>query len=151
MLTYLSDSMKVFNLVGLADEIISAAWPLEQLWDFSSKGELLGGSDFTKDFVEKYTQPGMGVKRTTLNLMLKEVLLANGIECREGWALENLTEASNGMTAHFNGDRTASGAFIVGCDGIKAKSREIVLKQYGIKPETPVYTGLSQVSAGPME
>ncbi|KAH8883334.1 FAD/NAD(P)-binding domain-containing protein [Thozetella sp. PMI_491] len=145
-LMLMPNGMKVLNLVGLVDAVVSTSRPLERFQDFNPRGDLLGGSDLPQQFPERYSQPGVGVKRTVLNLMLKDALLANNIECRDGWGLEDVVVENDGVTAYFSEGRAVSGAFLVGCDGIKAKSREILLKAHNIKEDIPLYTGLSQTA-----
>ncbi len=138
--------MKVLGLIGASQSVVDQTVPLQEFRDYKLTGETLGGSGIASGFVGQYGQPAAGIKRTVINLMLKDTLAAHGIECREGWALEGLTEESSGITAHFSQGRSVSGDIVIGCDGIKAKSRDIILDQRGIQQTAPQYTGLSQVS-----
>lgn len=138
--------LKVLNLVGLADAVIEKSTPLQVFRDSTAAGDLLGQSDVPSTFAEKYHQPATGIRRTTLNLMLKQMLLDMDVEVREGWELIDIKENEDSVTAFFDGDRSVTGSFLIGCDGIKAASRTTLLKNQGISEGLPVYTGLTQVS-----
>ena len=138
--------LKVLNLVGLTDAVISETTPLEAFRDSNAAGILLGQSDVPSTFAAKYHQPAAGIRRTTLNLMLKKMLLDLDVEVREGWELVDIQEDDDSVTAFFDGGRSVKGSFLVGCDGIKAASRTTLLKNQGISEGLPVYTGLTQVS-----
>jgi salicylate hydroxylase len=137
--------MKVFDLVGVADAIKSESLPLSEFWDGRWTGEELGQSDLPATFADRYLRPAAGVRRTTLNLRLKDMLLDLGVEVREGWQLVDIVEGEDSVTATFNGGRSVTGSFLIGCDGIKGASRSILLRQQGINDGLPSYTGLTQV------
>lgn len=88
----------------------------------------------------------MGVKRTELNLMLKNMLTDLGVDVREGWELEDIEEGEKSVTAHFKGHGSVTGSFLIGCDGIKAASRRILLSKRSLSEGLPDFTGLTQVS-----
>lgn len=79
--------------------------------------------------------------------MLKQMLLDLDVEVREGWELIDIKEGEDSVTAFFDGGRSVTGSFLIGCDGIKAASRTTLLKNQGISEGLPVYTGLTQVSS----
>lgn len=137
--------LKVLNLVGLADTLKAESTPLQELWDASETGEVLGQSDLPKTFGDRYSQPAVGVRRTTVNLKLKNMLLDIGVDVREGWELVDVQENEDSVTAFFDGGRSVTGSFLIGCDGIRAASRSILLRNQGIAQGAPVYTGLTQV------
>ncbi len=136
----------MLDLVGLAAEVEKDSQPLEGFFDCTSDGEVLGFSDLPKSFKQKYGACAMGVKRTTLNLKLKNMLISMGVEVREGWELEDLEESADSVTAHFKGGRSVTGSFVIGGDGIKAASRKILLSKQGLVEGLPLFSGLTQVS-----
>lgn len=130
------------------DKDISKLSPrLEAHRDFTAYGELLGESDVPATFRDRYGYDAVGVKRTALNLLLRDHVLRSGIDVREGWVLDRIDEQSDCVTAYFNGGRSASGSLLIGCDGIKAASRSLILKAKSVVEEEPGYTGLSQVGS----
>jgi salicylate hydroxylase len=136
----------VLNLVGLASEVEKDAHPLQGFEDSTGDGEVLGFSDLPQTFKRQYGQHAMGVKRTRLNLMLKNMLLDRQIDVREGWELEDIEETDSSVTARFKGDRRETGAFLIGGDGIKAASRRILLRNQGLTEGLPPFSGLTQAS-----
>ena len=133
------------NLVGLAGDIIEESTPLTGLHDATAEGQALGISDLPCKFGDKYGQPAAGVRRTSLNLKLKQMLLDQNIEVREGWELERIEETETSVTAFFNGCRSIQGSFLVGCDGIKSATRRCILAPSLVTEGSPIYTGLTQV------
>jgi salicylate hydroxylase len=100
---------------------------------------------FPSEAIAKYGQPACGVKRTTLNLALKQALAGAGILVHEGWKLKDIVETAIGVEAISEDGRIEKASFLVGCDGIKAVSRTLILAKHGIHEEPASYTGLTQV------
>lgn len=136
----------MLELVGVTSEIEKESEPLQGFLDVTPDGKILGFSELPKSFKKVYGQHAMGVKRTDLNLKLKNMLIDMGLEVREGWELEDIEEDESSVTAHFKGGRSVSGAFLIGSDGIKAASRRILLKKQGLVEGLPPFSGLTQVS-----
>ncbi|KAK5034539.1 hypothetical protein LTS07_003460 [Exophiala sideris] len=145
-LMLMPNGLKVLNLVGVADQVEEASTPLEGFLDQTSTGELLGLSDLPRSFRSKYGLPAMGVKRTDLNSKLKDMLAELKVDVREGWELEAIEETDRSVTAHFNEGRSVTGSFLIGCDGIKAASRKILLMKEGLSEGKPLFTGLTQTA-----
>lgn len=142
---YWNSRLKVFNMIGVADAIKAESLPLKALWDTKASGEVLGQSDLPSTFAEKYQQPAAGIRRTSLNLLLKNKVLEEGIEVREGWGLVDIQEHGDSVTATFSNGESVTGSFLVGCDGIKSAARVILQRQRGIEEGAPSFTGLTQV------
>ncbi|KAJ5093766.1 FAD/NAD(P)-binding domain-containing protein [Penicillium angulare] len=140
------NGMKVLNMVRKIDDLLegTATLPLSDFWHGTNTGETLAHNSLGTEFVAKYSQPSMGIKRTTLNLQLKKMLLDRGSELHEGYELINIEEDTDCVTAHFSNGQSATGAFLVGCDGIKAASRRIFLEKAGTNEGAPSFTGLTQ-------
>ncbi|KAE8152022.1 hypothetical protein BDV25DRAFT_79150 [Aspergillus avenaceus] len=147
-LMLMPNGMKV---LGLLDSHISSALQSEfqtltGYWHGTSTGEALADSTLPATFPSKYTQPALGIKRTYLNLRLKNMLLDDGIEVREGWELTRIEEKSDSVIATFSNNCSATGSFLIGCDGIKAASRRAMLEMQGIHEGAPTFTGLVQMA-----
>lgn len=132
-------------MIGVADAIKAESLPLQALWDAKASGEVLGQSDLPSTFAERYQQPAAGIRRTSLNLLLKNKVLEEGIEVREGWGLVDIQQHDDSVTATFSNGESVTGSFLIGCDGIKSAARTILLKQRGIEEGAPSFTGLTQV------
>lgn len=137
--------MKVLDLIGLASAVSSAAPHAARMEDRTHLGGVLGGSSLPAAFEREYGQPGVGVKRTALNLMLRDAAVDAGIEVVQGWSLSEIEETEDGVVAVAEDGRRVEGAFVVGCDGLKSATRRVVLQRRSVGQETPAYTGLTQV------
>ncbi|KAL7923125.1 hypothetical protein ACQKWADRAFT_67322 [Trichoderma austrokoningii] len=142
----MSNGLKVLNMVGVADAIKAESLPLQALWDAKASGEVLGQSSLPATFAERYQQPAAGIRRTNLNLLLKNKVLEEGIEVREGWGLAGIQEHDDSVTATFSNGESVTGSFLVGCDGIKSAARVILQNQRGIEEGAPSFTGLTQTA-----
>ena len=133
--------------MDLANQLLDSASHLSEFRDQTSSGAKLGVSHIPSTMLERYGQPAAGVKRTALNLALKQLLIDNDIEIHEGWKLEDIEEKEDEVIASFEGGRRAEGSFLIGSDGIKAASRGLLMKRNGIAEGVPAYTGLTQVKS----
>lgn len=141
-----SRRLKVLSTIGLADVATTGAPHLTEIRDQMSTGETLGMTSMPAKAVDTYGFPLCGVKRTTMNLALKEALAHAGIKVHEGWKLKDIIESEHGIEAISEDGRREEGSFLVGCDGIKAVSRSLLLAKHSIPEETASYTGLTQAS-----
>lgn len=132
-------------MVGLATIVTDNAPWGEYSLDQTHTGEVLGSGDFLKHFKEIYGQPGCGTKRSTFNLALEKAVVDAGIEFHSGWKLAKIEESETSVVAISEAGERIEASFLVGCDGIKAASREILLKRKGYNEPEPTYTGLIQV------
>ncbi|KAH6653154.1 hypothetical protein BKA67DRAFT_568722 [Truncatella angustata] len=145
-LMLMPNGMKVLGVVGLAETIYSSSFPIEAYQDYTAKGDLLGSSILPGQFQQRYGQKATGIKRTTLNLTLKDRMLRSGIELREGRELCDIQEDATSVTACFTNGERVRGLFLVGCDGIKGVSRSCLLKRKGRAESAPIFTGLTQIA-----
>lgn len=145
-LMLMPNGLKVLGLTGMLSDIQRDSIDLEAFVDATSNGEILGTSDIPTTFKEKYGTPALGVKRTELNLKLKNMVQGLDVDIREGWELDDIDETEDSVTAHFKGRESVTGSFLIGCDGIKAASRKVLLGKTGSKEGLPEFTGLTQVS-----
>ncbi|KAF2659758.1 monooxygenase FAD-binding protein [Lophiostoma macrostomum CBS 122681] len=145
-LMLMSNGLKVLNLIGVADDFTTESTPITTLWDAKATGEILGQSNLPSTFTSKYGQPAAGIRRTSANLKLKQLLLDSDIEVREGWQLTDISESDSSVKASFKNGQSVTGSFLIGCDGIKATSRSILLKNQGQTESAADYTGLTQTA-----
>ncbi|KAJ5613834.1 FAD/NAD(P)-binding domain-containing protein [Penicillium herquei] len=142
------NGVKVLNLLISPEKLFrdDLALPLADLWHGTGSGETLVHNSLPSTYAARYGQPSMGIKRTTLNISLKEMALDAGIEVHEGFELVDIEEGDASVIAHFSNGQSATGSFLVGCDGIKAASRRILLQNSATKEGPPVFTGLTQTA-----
>ncbi|KAF4850352.1 3-hydroxybenzoate 6-hydroxylase 1 [Colletotrichum siamense] len=141
------NGLKVLNLIGpVPDWLLQNGPPVLELCDYKASGEVLGRSDVPTEFAKRYGQPAVGVKRTLVTEWLRELAVESGVEVREGWKLAQIQEGEDSVTAYFEGGREETGCFLVGCDGLKAATRRLLLARGGIEEGTPSFTGLTQTA-----
>ncbi|RAK98136.1 FAD-dependent oxidoreductase [Aspergillus ibericus CBS 121593] len=147
-LMLMPNGMKILNLITPTTTLLTTHTPLTTLWHGTASGHTLGESSLPTTYQERYTQPAMGIKRTTLNLHLKKTLLENNIPLYEGYNLQNVHEdpASRTITASFTNGKKVTGSFLIGCDGIKSSTRKILLSRSGVAEGPPAFTGLMQIA-----
>lgn len=116
--------LKVLSNIGLADFVTDSALHLAQFCDRASYGADIGVSDLPRTFISKYGLPGCGVKRTVLNLRLKEALAAAGIAVHEGWQLKEVVEGERGVVAVSEDGNEVEGSFLIGCGSLKVIGTE---------------------------
>lgn len=146
-LMLMPNGLKVLGLIpGLLASIRGDSIDLQAFLDTTSDGETLGHSALPIKFEQKYGTPGLGVKRTEVNLKLKKMVEDAGVEVKEGWELEDIRETEHDVTAMFKNGESVTGSFLIGCDGIKAVTRKALLSKNGIQEGIPEFTGLTQVS-----
>ncbi|KAG4027425.1 hypothetical protein MFRU_030g00610 [Monilinia fructicola] len=140
------NGLKVLHLVGLAAAVTNHAPWVTQSWDKTHTGEVLGGGEFLGTLKETYGEPACGTKRSSFNLSLEKAVVDAGIEFHPGWKLANIEESEKGVVAVSEGGQRIEGSFLIGCDGIKAASRDILLKRKGYDEPEATYTGLVQTN-----
>ncbi|KAA8574670.1 hypothetical protein EYC84_003920 [Monilinia fructicola] len=131
------NGLKVLHLVGLAAAVTDHAPWVTQSWDKTHTGEVLGGGEFLGTLKETYGEPACGTKRSSFNLSLEKAVVDAGIEFHPGWKLANIEESEKGVVAVSEGGQRIEGSFLIGCDGIKAASRDILLKRKGPMASRP--------------
>ncbi|OUS76236.1 FAD-dependent oxidoreductase [Paenibacillus sp. MY03] len=128
------NGLRVLKELGIDDEIRQAGIPMRAMKMVSGKGKPLGNIGRTSGEPQGYT-----VKRGILHGVLREEALRQGIPIVFGKKLEKVdTEEKGIVTAFFEDGTSASGDFMVGCDGIHSRTRRLVIPD---APE-PSYTGL---------
>ncbi|KAE9367253.1 salicylate 1-monooxygenase-like protein [Stipitochalara longipes BDJ] len=140
------NGLKILSLVGLSSAITDAVPNLEAILDHTWEGGEIGGTDLPKEWKSTYGQPACGIKRSVLSLTLKRKLKEEGIPLLEGWKLADINESEDSVTATSSDGRQETGSFLIGCDGIRSATRQILLKQRGVEEPEPIFTGLLQMA-----
>jgi 2-polyprenyl-6-methoxyphenol hydroxylase-like FAD-dependent oxidoreductase len=132
----------------VTEELLRGTVPWQCWNETSAQGKSLRGpgSDLPSTWVDKYGWPAIGVSRTRIQLLLKEVVQRRGIVYEEGWRLKDLVSKDNSVVAHSDDGRTIEAHFAIGCDGLKSRAREVVLAGHGIESKDPTPSGLAVVS-----
>jgi 2-polyprenyl-6-methoxyphenol hydroxylase-like FAD-dependent oxidoreductase len=132
-----SNGREVLRTLGLDDRLASEGFACPRMIMWSGSGKRLGE-------VRNGAASGQGavsviMKRGALHQIFREAATQQGIMIAYGKQLTNIEmSAEPGVTAVFADGTTATGDFLVGCDGIQSRTRQI------IDPSAPApsYTGL---------
>ena len=93
---------------------------------------------------EQPTDPAFsfyGVRRPVFHKALIEAAERLGVEFKWGHKLVSLEQAADSVTATFENGSTATGSFVVGCDGLHSNTRKCLFGD-----QKADFTGLCQVS-----
>ncbi|TLD24364.1 hypothetical protein PspLS_06897 [Pyricularia sp. CBS 133598] len=132
---------------GVVEKLRENAPGILELSDRTAAGEILGEvSSFPSEWEKRYGYPAIGVKRTLFAKWVLDAAIEQGIEVRAGWALERIEQDDTSVTAFFNGGRSETGEFLMGCDGLKSKTRRWLLASKGLEDGQPSFTGLAQIA-----
>lgn len=137
--------MKVLSRAGLAADIVNGppSTPATLRWDeFTHTGQFLGGpgSALPSGFADKYGWPILGITRTRLQTLLVDRCRELGIPVHTGWKLADVRELPDGVVARSEDGRELCTAFVVGADGLKSRTRGILLEKRGVQIEEPDFT-----------
>lgn len=102
---------------------------------------LLGRNDVPSTFPALYGNSMLGVRRTALHAGLIATCEKYGVEVKWDHQCTGFEQHEDSVTATFANGETATGSFVIGCDGLHSAIR---IGLFG--KETASYTGLTQVS-----
>ncbi|VDB86562.1 unnamed protein product [Peniophora sp. CBMAI 1063] len=100
---------------------------------------LLGRNDVPSVFSEQYGNPMLGVRRTTLHAGLIAACEKYGVDVKWDHQCTGFEQHEHSVTVAFANGKTATGSFVVGCDGLHSAVRVGLFGK-----ETASYTGLTQ-------
>jgi len=128
-----SNGLHVLKSLGIEHQIQAEGFPSTHMVMWNGKGKRLG---MVRNGTENHH--GVVIKRGLLQKALREAAVQQGIPIQYGKRLKEIRVEHQQVTAFFEDGTTASGDFLVGCDGIHSRTRQI------IDPEAPPpsYTGL---------
>lgn len=136
----------MLNLVGVANQIQQESWPLEAFVEATDGGEVLASSLIPASWKDAYGQPGNGVRRTVVNLKLRDSVIGHGVDVRYGYELQEIHESEECVRAVFKNGEVVEGDVLIGCDGIKSRTRAVLQQWHKAQEGLPPFTGLSQTA-----
>jgi 2-polyprenyl-6-methoxyphenol hydroxylase-like FAD-dependent oxidoreductase len=130
------NGLGVLKTLGLDDQVSSQGSPIPRMIIWSGKGKRLG--EVRNGARAEVGAPSINIMRSRLHQVLREEAERQGIKMAFGKKLQDLSTSEQGVIATFADGTTAEGAFLVGCDGVYSRTRQL------INPDapTPKYTGL---------
>jgi len=136
-----ANGMDVLTTLGLGDQLFAEGFACTRMIMWSGSGKPLG--EVLNAGSKDPAATSVIIKRTALHRIVRQEAMRQGIKIAFDKRLVDIQVAADQrVTAHFADGTTASGALLVGCDGIHSRARQFVLPD----APPPVYTGL--ISAG---
>ena len=136
ILSLTSNGLQVLKLLDIfenKDEINEEA----KIFFYDNKGNTKFSMNFGKFLKETFSSGMIILRREELiNSLIKKVT-SKGIQIEFGKKLVNVKETKNGVSAYFEDGTSVESDFLVGCDGMKSKTRKTVFP----KANSPAYSG----------
>ncbi|HKV02002.1 MAG TPA: FAD-dependent monooxygenase, partial [Ktedonobacteraceae bacterium] len=132
-----SNGLNVLKTLGLDDSVSVDGSPIPRMILSSGKGKRFG--EVPNGARSEVGAPSMVVKRGTLNWVLREEAMRRRIKIAFGKKLHGIEmTGEQGVIATFADGTTAEGSFLLGCDGIHSRTRQLI----NPGAPSPEYTGL---------
>src|SRR5260370_14095173 len=136
-LTRACNGLKVLKALGLDDPVSVEGSPIPRMILSSGKGKRFG--EVPTSARSEVGAPSIVVKRGALNRILREEARRQGIKIAFGKKLHGLElTGEQGVIATFADGTTAEGSFLIGCDGIHSRTRQLI----NPGAPSPEYTGM---------
>lgn len=131
-----TNGLGVLSLLGLRERLLADAHPAARMVLWSSSGKVLG--TMPNGPVGEPERGGVIVRRAWLHTVLRDAVAEAGIPLTPGARLTDIDETPTAVRATFADGSTAEGDILVGCDGIRSRTRTWIDPQ----APAPTYTGL---------
>ena len=130
------NGLGVLKTLGLDDQVSSQGSPIPRMIIWSGKGKRLG--EVRNGARAEVGAPSINIMRSSLHQVLQEEAERHGIKIAFGKKLQDLSTSEQGVIATFADGTTAEGSFLVGCDGVRSRTLQLI----NPNAPTPQYTGL---------
>ena len=131
------NGLDVLKTLGIDDPVSMEGSPIPRMILWSGNGKRLG--EVHNGARAEAGAPSVVIKRGTLNRILREEAMRQGIKVAFGKKLHGIEmTGEQGVIATFADGTTALGDFLIGCDGIHSRTRQFI----NPGAPTPEYTGL---------
>lgn len=131
------NGMNVLAALGLADEVAARGVVVHGMRFENARGRTIGAIDHAAN-TANFGAPLIMIRRGVLHAALVAAARAQGVEVRFGARLEDLDQDATGVTAHLHDGAELRGDVLIGCDGLRSRTRALVLPD----APAPAYTGL---------
>ena len=130
------NGLGVLKTLGLDEQVSRQGSPIPRMMIWSGNGKPLG--EVRNGARAEVGAPSINILRSRLHQVLREEAERQGIKIAFGKKMASLSTGAQGVVATFADGTIAEGAFLVGCDGVYSRTRQL------INPDapTPHYTGL---------
>ncbi|GHO86360.1 FAD-dependent oxidoreductase [Dictyobacter formicarum] len=130
------NGLNVLKPLKLEDLISRQGSPIPRMIMWNGQGKRLG--EVHNGARAEVGAPSVVIKRATLQKALREEAMRQGIKITFGKKLQDLQPDKQGVVATFTDGSTASGDFLIGCDGVHSRTSRII----NPNAATPQYIGL---------
>jgi 2-polyprenyl-6-methoxyphenol hydroxylase-like FAD-dependent oxidoreductase len=131
------NGMNVLGALGLADTMGSLGWVSQGFFFVNARGRPLGGID-QRDDVAQYGQPMVMIKRGVLNGALLDAARRDGVEVCASARVAHIACEDSHVEVLCEDGRRVRGDFVVGCDGVGSRTRELLFADL----PAPLFTGI---------
>src|SRR5438876_3892925 len=130
------NGLGVLKTLELDEQVSSQGSPIPRMVIWSGKGKPLG--EVRNGDRAEVGAPSINILRSRLHQVLREAAEDQRIKMAFGKKMASVSTGTQGVIATFEDGTTAEGSFLVGCDGVYSRTRQL------INPEapSPEYTGL---------
>jgi FAD-dependent urate hydroxylase len=122
--------------VGLAEGVKTAGFHSDYLQFYNKAGKEIGRIDSSAEQTQ-FGAENMMLKRHDLHVALASQAQEAGIPFHYGKRLESVAEDASGVAVHFEDGTSARGDILLGCDGLRSKTRAFVAPGASLR-----YTGI---------
>ncbi|MBK6885231.1 MAG: FAD-dependent monooxygenase [Tetrasphaera sp.] len=142
-ITLQGNALKAFQDVGVIDEVLEHGFPFAHLRMRSADGHVI--MEIPTPPMGGPGLPGTaGAMRSDLATILRNAVVAAGVDVRLATTVESLDDGGDGVTATLSDGSTVEADLVIGADGIRSRTREMI----GIQAEVrPVGMGIWRVVA----
>lgn len=128
-------SIKVFEQLGVWDDIKSVAQPSLYRQHFDESGKCFEDSRLFADIFEKMGRPWVFLERCeAIKILYKNI--QDKSKVRTNTAIASYKESDNGVTVHTSTGESIQGSILVGSDGIHSQVRNLMAQEVGkMEPE----------------
>ncbi len=130
------NGLGVLKTLGLDEQVSRQGSPIPRMVIWSGNGKRLG--EVRNGARAEVGAPSINILRSRLHQVLREEAERRRIKIAFGKKLVGLSTGAQGVAATFEDSTTAEADFLVGCDGMHSRARQL------INPDAPAphYTGL---------
>ena len=130
------NGLGILKTLKLDEQVASQGSPIPRMVIWSGKGKRLG--EVRNGARAEVGAPSINILRSRLHQVLREGAEQRRIKMAFGKKMASLSTAEQGVVATFEDGTTAEGDFLIGCDGLYSRTRQLI----NPGAPTPQYTGL---------
>lgn len=136
-----TNGLRILKDLGLYDKLLARGSSGGKVILHSTKGSVIGELDFVSWSKEQTGCEQLEIRRDDLLEILYQETEREGIDVHYNKTLSKITEEDQQVTVTFSDGTTDTGAFLLGCDGL----RSTVRKSYVDPDIEPEYSGITDI------